>query len=330
VWLHADWQKSTMSRVSTGGALASNYPDDEAEEAKRECSDDNDDGDETNAMTTISSSKKKYGHHHHHRGSVLRRDVSRNNYLSHLVRRQDRFLDAAMESLRAESDRVRAGQQQKPQEEEELRLQAAVVRKDEEEAKVEGVEVGALLGREEEGVEMVEPGVEASIESVSLVDEADAKAMSTKLEEISALLSGYGVDLSSPAHRNTPIETRIESFSYVVPVDDGAVKIRTVYNSSALYHVVRLVKRLWAGEPVFHRSSGAAAATNAKWKAVLDRIDLIIEPGKAYLLLGSPGSGRSTLLKAIAGLLRPGRKDRIEGSISYNGRTLAVRDWLSD
>jgi ABC-type multidrug transport system fused ATPase/permease subunit len=237
-----------------------------------------------------------------------------------------------MESLRAESDRVRAGQQQKPQEEEEqleLRLQAAVVRKDEEEAKVEGVEVGALLGHEEQGVEIIEPGVEASIESASLVDEADAKAMSTKLEEISALLSGYGVDLSSPAHRNTPIETHIDSFSYVVPVDDGAGKIRTVYNSSALYRVVRLVKRLWAGEPGFRRSSGAAAA-NAKVKTVLDRIDLVIEPGKAYLLLGSPGSGRSTLLKAIAGLLRPGRKDRIEGSISYNGRTLAVRDWLSD
>jgi len=36
---------------------------------------------------------------------------------------------------------------------------------------------------------------------------------------------------------------------------------------------------------------------------VLDNINTVFKPGKTYLILGPPKSGKSTLLKAVAGKL---------------------------
>lgn len=45
----------------------------------------------------------------------------------------------------------------------------------------------------------------------------------------------------------------------------------------------------------------------------------MFEPGKSYLVLGPPNSGKTTLLKAIAGRLRVPANGTLEGSITYNG-----------
>jgi ABC-type multidrug transport system ATPase subunit len=44
-----------------------------------------------------------------------------------------------------------------------------------------------------------------------------------------------------------------------------------------------------------------------------------LEPGRLTLVLGPPGSGKSLLMQALAGRLRPSRKLRISGTITYNG-----------
>jgi ABC-type multidrug transport system ATPase subunit len=44
-----------------------------------------------------------------------------------------------------------------------------------------------------------------------------------------------------------------------------------------------------------------------------------------YLVLGPPQSGKTTLLKAVAGRLSTTNGERIEGSILYNGLSLKVR-----
>jgi ABC-type branched-subunit amino acid transport system ATPase component len=54
--------------------------------------------------------------------------------------------------------------------------------------------------------------------------------------------------------------------------------------------------------------------------AVLHGVDLTVGEGRAVALLGRNGAGRSTLLSAIMGLLRPSA-----GSVRLQGRELAGR-----
>ena len=78
-----------------------------------------------------------------------------------------------------------------------------------------------------------------------------------------------------------PIEVRIQSLTYTVPVDPHSTKIPTVYNSSNIYHIYKFLQRLWRGE----------SKPKPGKKKVLDDINLVLRPGKMYLVLGPPGSG---------------------------------------
>ena len=55
-------------------------------------------------------------------------------------------------------------------------------------------------------------------------------------------------------------------------------------------------------ETLFHASGLTKRYGGA---AALDGLDLRLEGGRIYALLGAPGSGRTTLLRCIAGLVRP-------------------------
>ena len=111
-----------------------------------------------------------------------------------------------------------------------------------------------------------------------------------------------------------PIEVRMSKFTYLVPITEASTKIKTVYNSSFVYHAVKLFKRLRYGstaEDIQHEK--------VQYKPILDNISLSLKPGKMYLVMGPPGSGKSSLLKAIAGRLRKEKKYKISGSVTYNG-----------
>lgn len=58
-----------------------------------------------------------------------------------------------------------------------------------------------------------------------------------------------------------------------------------------------------------------------KDKSVLKGIDLSIEPGKKYALLGDSGSGKTTLIKLLTGY-----SGRYEGRICYDGREVRLMD----
>ena len=118
-----------------------------------------------------------------------------------------------------------------------------------------------------------------------------------------------------------PLEVRMHKFSYSVLIKPGAEKIKTVYNSSFLYGLKRLYKKYWLHE---------VETTNEEpvTKVILDDINLVLQPGKSYLVLGPPQSGKTSLLRAISGRIRPSkrkrqnRKQAITGQVLYNGRSL--------
>lgn len=88
-------------------------------------------------------------------------------------------------------------------------------------------------------------------------------------------------------------------------------KIKTVYNSSCLYPIIKGLKRSFTGE-----LADTGRLERTRTKHLLKDIQLCLNPGNQYLVLGAPGSGKTSLLKAIAGLLSA-------ENITYNDRNLS-------
>lgn len=126
-----------------------------------------------------------------------------------------------------------------------------------------------------------------------------------KMKEYSALVSSF------------PIEIRIENLSFAVPCTEASTKITTVYNSSFVYKVMSAFKNLTGGGSQTNDTKKVSYT-----KHVLDSISLSLKPGKMYLVLGPPGSGKSSLLKAVAGRLFRQGKEEVRGSVTYNGTEL--------
>jgi ABC-type multidrug transport system fused ATPase/permease subunit len=150
--------------------------------------------------------------------------------------------------------------------------------------------------------------MKAEIEKEIIEEPAIIQELNNIAKEYSKIMNGYN---------EFPLEVRLKNFSYIVPVDHRSNKIMTVYTASFVYPIAIHLKRFLLGEP--------KKVKEIHTKAILRNINLVLEPGKQYLVLGPPASGKSTLLQAIAGLVRPKKDEVIEGTISYNGRTLAVR-----
>jgi ABC-type multidrug transport system ATPase subunit len=133
---------------------------------------------------------------------------------------------------------------------------------------------------------------------------------SAPLKLVKKLLEDY-----KDATLEFPIEIRVENLTYSAPITPSVSRINTVYNSSVLYQVVKFFKEFGKG----------TASQEKVTKVILDNISLSLQPGKMYLVLGPPASGKSSLLKAIAGRLSQKNGEEVEGSVSYNGKTFEDR-----
>ena len=127
------------------------------------------------------------------------------------------------------------------------------------------------------------------------------------------------------------VEVRLRDVSCYVPVKMDAPSVKTVANQSVCYGAFELVRRLHqfcqsqgsdnpagtadketdteeaAGQPQQQQQWEATTSSDVVspygQKAILHNIDLVLKPGKVYLILGPPGCGKTSLLKCIAGLL---------------------------
>jgi ABC-type multidrug transport system fused ATPase/permease subunit len=60
-------------------------------------------------------------------------------------------------------------------------------------------------------------------------------------------------------------------------------------------------------------------AMRTETKVIVDDLNVRLEAGKMYLVLGLPGSGKSSLLKIIANTLREDAKNVVGGEVTVNG-----------
>jgi len=126
--------------------------------------------------------------------------------------------------------------------------------------------------------------------------------------EIAKTLQGY-----YPADENR-VGVRLKNFSYEVNVDPNSNKIQTVFNQSCFYYAIQFWKIM----------IGKEKRPEKERKFVLQNVNLNFQPGKMYLILGPPLSGKTTLLKAIAGRLSTEHGETIEGTVEYNGLSMEV------
>lgn len=107
---------------------------------------------------------------------------------------------------------------------------------------------------------------------------------------------------------------RLKDFSYEVNVNPNSNKIQTVFNQSCVYDALKWWKIL----------IGKEERPKKERQFVLKDVNLDFQPGKMYLILGPPRSGKTTLLKAIAGRLPMEQGETMKGSVEYNGVAMQV------
>lgn len=90
------------------------------------------------------------------------------------------------------------------------------------------------------------------------------------------------------------VEIRVKNFSFDVPISqreaEGGTKIPTVFNYSPIYWCKK------AGEKCLERNKIESAIRKKEVRSVLTNVNLALEPGKMYLIIGPPSSGKTSLL----------------------------------
>lgn len=139
------------------------------------------------------------------------------------------------------------------------------------------------------------------------------------------------------------VEVRFDQFTYSVPVRADAPTVKTIFNQSVCYGAYELFRRVHQYRMYRKQQQREQSSTSPQphprtsiWrptkradvlnpyqqKDILKQIDLVFKPGKSYLILGPPAGGKTSLLKAIAGLLPKNTTSTTtttQGKLYYNG-----------
>ena len=101
-----------------------------------------------------------------------------------------------------------------------------------------------------------------------------------------------------------PVQVRLQDVTYQAKQKVSGNKIPTVYNTSIAYPFIKFWKRLQK-EGLRSACEQLSMKPTYEIQNILRDINLVLHPGRSYLVLGPPASGKTSLLKLIAGRLRP-------------------------
>jgi ABC-type multidrug transport system fused ATPase/permease subunit len=189
---------------------------------------------------------------------------------------------------------------------------------EEDEAKVKEEMTKTLLILDSEEGTMMRDLLQQMMDEVK--QEEEATELSSKIRELENMVAPYELPGNRKILSQYPLEVRIQNVTYSVHAAGSSGlrdNIQTVYNTSCLYSIRKWIRRVSQCQPV--------EKVETPRKNILKDIRLIIQPGRQYLVLGPPASGKSTLLKTIAGLITVDKDRSLQGTVEYNGRTLEVR-----
>ena len=169
-----------------------------------------------------------------------------------------------------------------------------------------------------------EEEVHVLLQEVKQENQHQRSPVSLKVEQIRQMVEPYTIEGQSQLSQ-WPLEVRLENITYEVETIDEskAGRIQTVYNTSPLFYCWKWLRKAAQCQIFLNKR---ATPKEVPRQHILKNINLAIQPGKQYLVLGPPGAGKSTLLKTIAGLLPAEKKFSLSGSVTYNGKTLEDSD----
>jgi hypothetical protein len=170
------------------------------------------------------------------------------------------------------------------------------------------------------------------------------------------------ISVLAPQDPSKLVQVNLRDVSYHVPVQLDKHAKTTVVNQSVCYFAYEFFRRLaslcrrgggcwgFSGSRGGTGGGGNGDEAPAKYqvrdvaslfvpyesRSVLSGINLVLKPGKTYVVLGPPGSGKTSLLQAVSGRL-PNRKSSLTGKpvqgrphvlgrIEYNGVSIEVRE----
>ncbi len=93
------------------------------------------------------------------------------------------------------------------------------------------------------------------------------------------------------------VDIRVKNFSFEVPISESQA-VPTLFTYSPIYWCKK------AGEKLMRRRKVESAIRRKEVKSVLSNVNLALEPGKMYLIIGPPSSGKTSLLNGEKLLLQ--------------------------
>ncbi|CAB9509295.1 Pleiotropic ABC efflux transporter of multiple drugs CDR1 [Seminavis robusta] len=184
---------------------------------------------------------------------------------------------------------------------------------------IEGV--SAVVAKYDPGYHILQEEIKHVSEDIeSMAGENPLMVLMRKwLERVKAQFPGIDVRVKDGSYTVTNFIEQVADTGDAKGPKRAKQKIATVQTESPIYKLLKSLKLLVT-------TGKCGNPTIKETKAVMEGVNLALERGKLYLILGAPGCGKSTLLKMIAGTLQQDANHVVAGSVFVNGFEQAAKE----